>query len=97
MDNILSAPSETWTGHTGHVNANLITQSLCEHLKNTGYTIKVSFGHGLCHNWLVNLLILFSLKDVYSFVCGPPKFNELAIRELEKACITKDQVHVFDG
>lgn len=41
MDNILSAPSETWTGHTGHVNANLITQSLCEHLKNTGYTIKV--------------------------------------------------------
>lgn len=41
VDNILSVPSETWTGHTGHVNASLINQSLSEHLKNTGYTIKV--------------------------------------------------------
>ncbi|XP_050298908.1 cytochrome b5 reductase 4 isoform X2 [Anthonomus grandis grandis] len=39
----------------------------------------------------------YTIKDIYCFVCGPPKFNEVAISELKKIHIGRDQSHVFEG
>uniref|UniRef100_A0AAR5QDZ7 Cytochrome b5 reductase 4 n=1 Tax=Dendroctonus ponderosae TaxID=77166 RepID=A0AAR5QDZ7_DENPD len=43
MDNVLSQAAESWRGHRGHINASLVQNSLQEHLKDTGYTIKDIF------------------------------------------------------
>lgn len=43
IDNILSEPADNWHGPRGHVNIDLVSQSLKEHLKDTGYTIKDIF------------------------------------------------------
>lgn len=41
IDNILSEATENWNGNRGHVNADLVENSLQEHLRDTGYTIQV--------------------------------------------------------
>ncbi|CAG9767355.1 unnamed protein product [Ceutorhynchus assimilis] len=39
----------------------------------------------------------YTINDIYSFVCGPPKFNEACLQEQNKVKIREDQIHVFDG
>ncbi|KAG5892808.1 hypothetical protein JTB14_007310 [Gonioctena quinquepunctata] len=43
IDHVLSQPDKNWLGLTGHVNKDLIENSILEHIKDTGYTIKDMF------------------------------------------------------
>lgn len=43
MDHILSEPNESWTGITGHISKEMVENSILEHIKDTGYTIRDVF------------------------------------------------------
>ncbi|XP_074040095.1 cytochrome b5 reductase 4 isoform X3 [Leptinotarsa decemlineata] len=75
IDYILSTPDKNWLGLQGHINKDMIENSILEHIMDTGYTI----------------------KDIFTFVCGPNQFLTIALEELEKIGIIGEQIYVFQG
>lgn len=39
----MSEPDDEWTGLRGHINKEIIENSILEHIKDTGYTIRDAF------------------------------------------------------
>ncbi|CAH1119513.1 unnamed protein product [Phaedon cochleariae] len=75
IDYILSEPNDDWTGLSGHVNEGMIQNSITDHIKDTGYT----------------------MRDVFTFICGPKNFVTLSLEELEKLNFSDDQLFAFQG
>ncbi|XP_066137689.1 cytochrome b5 reductase 4 isoform X2 [Euwallacea fornicatus] len=39
----------------------------------------------------------YTIRSIYGFICGPPKFNEKSKQELTSVGLNKEQFHVFGG
>ncbi|XP_030764402.1 cytochrome b5 reductase 4 isoform X2 [Sitophilus oryzae] len=39
----------------------------------------------------------YTIRDIFTFICGPSEFNQLAVKCLEEISIPLEQIHLFDG